>query len=341
MLSPEDLAAAVKKLAVEAGFARAGVAAAGEVGEAERLKTFLDRGYHGGMGYMARNLSKRLRPDRLVGGARSVLCLAVGYAPAGPERGGEPFVARYARGRDYHEVLKKRCRRLMDRIREIAPRFEGRAFVDSGPVMERSLAALAGVGWIGRNGSLIVPGLGSYVVLCEILCNLPLLPDRPLTRQCGDCRACVGACPTGAIVADALVDARRCLSYLTVEHRDAIPAEFRPLMGTRLFGCDTCQESCPHNRDVPPGDPELLGMRPPLGGAGLAEVLTWDREGWDAATRGTAARRATHETLLRNAVMAAGNSGDRSLIPLLRRCGRERANLTEPVAFALRALAGS
>ena len=309
MLRTDELTDRVKSLALEVGFARVGVAPAAEAPHGERLDEWLARGWHAGMGYMARNVEKRKRPDLLVPGARSVLCLAAGYAPAMPTvPGGEYFIARYARGRDYHKVLPNRCRRLMDRIREIAPEFAGRAFVDSAPVAERSLAAAAGLGWIGLNGCLIVPGLGSYVVLCEIVCNLPLVPGEPTAPQCGDCDACATACPTGALGDEGLVDCRRCISYLTIEHRGEIEPQYREKIGNRLFGCDTCQEVCPHNRGVPRGDAELTPRGKPLGGAGLVEILAWTQDHWDAATRGSTLRRAGYEGLLRNAAIVACNS---------------------------------
>lgn len=313
-----SLTAAVKSLALEAGFVRVGVAPAGLVPFSQGLQTWLGRQWHGRMGYMAENLATRLRPDLLVDGAQSVICLAVGYSPAAvaacddePRQGSEnvpgpvtDMIARFARGRDYHKVLKKRCHALMDRLRELEPGFAGRAFVDSAPVMERSLAAMAGLGWIGRNGCLFVPGLGSYVLLCEIVCNLRLTPDKPVENQCDNCRACVGACPTGALADDGLVDARRCISYLTIEHRQEIDPAYWPQMAGRLFGCDACQEACPHNRELPAGDAELTGQGPPLGGATLADILQWKQEDWDLATRASACRRATCEMWVRNARIA-------------------------------------
>jgi epoxyqueuosine reductase len=307
----DDLAGQVKQMAMRAGFSRVAIAAAGPVPNAGAYNTWLARGCHAGMSYMAANLEKRLDPRKLFRGARSVICLAASCPSAPEPTSSDAFVARYARGRDYHRVLKRRCRTLMDDIRRVAPHFEGKAFVDSAPVMERSLAASAGIGWIGRNAMLIVPGLGSYVLLCEIVCNLPLPPDRPIASQCADCGACIAACPTGAICDDGLVDSRRCLSYLTIEHRDRIDRQFWEPLGGRVFGCDTCQEACPHNRGPSAGpldSSRAVGAR-----HGLAEILAWTREDWDAATRGLATRRATYEMFLRNACLAAGNSGEPSL----------------------------
>jgi len=259
------------------------------------------------MAYMGRNVEKRKAPDQLVGGAASVLSLAVGYAPGGDDSAGSlpGYIARFARGRDYHKVLKRWCRELMERVREIAPDFDGRAFVDTAPVMERSLAAAAGLGWIGRNGCLIVEGLGSYVVLCEMISNLPLVPGRPVAPACGECDACIRACPTGALDTGGLVDSRKCLSYLTIEHRGEATEEMRKF-NRGLYGCDLCQEVCPHNCDLPPGDVELTA-------SGAAEfdpgdVQAWTVEDWDLATRGRAIRRAKYDMFIRNANTAAGSS---------------------------------
>jgi epoxyqueuosine reductase len=346
-MADEALARTIKNLARQMGFGAAGIAAAGPVPHAEAFGVWLDRDCLAGMDYMRRNLPERLCPSKLMPGARSVICLAASYAPPTqadravrqahrPEpRRGDGLVARYARGEDYHRLLRRRCLALMAAIRQIEPTFVSRVFVDSAPVMERSLAASAGVGWIGRNGCLFVEGAGSYCVLAEIFCNLPLPPDGPASNRCGDCRACLAACPTGALCEDGLVDARQCVSYLTIEHRGAIDPQFWPRMGVRLFGCDACQEVCPHNRDLPAGDPELTGSGPPLGGADLAEVLAWGEADWRQATAGSATRRATHDMLLRNAILAAGNSGDGQLVSRLRALQSSDPRQGELVRWAL------
>ena len=370
-MSGPSLTAAVKAIAREEGFARVGVTSADVSFDQSAYRNWLAGGCHGDMAYLARNVDKRHNPGRLVDGAGSIVCLAVGYAPSAPATG-DAFIARYARGRDYHKVLKQRCRRVMDRLREIAPSFEGRAFVDAAPIAERSLAAAGGVGWIGRNGCLIVGELGSYVVLCEIICNLPLAADQPCRQDCGDCRLCVDACPTGALLGDGLLDARRCRSYLTIEHRRAIDPALWPMMGSCVFGCDTCQVVCPHNQASPPGDeeltcpepveracpepveracpelveracPELVERAGPGDAAAepaLADVLGWSADDWDAATQGSAMRRATHAMFLRNAVLAAGNSGDEGLIDALIALQAGRADLADEVAWALRRIVG-
>ncbi len=334
-----DITAAVKQLATEAGFARVGIAPAGAVAGAEAYEAWLARGLNASMAYMAENREKRLCPAKLVPGARSVICLAAAYDPDNEPAASEsqshrtmPFVARYARGQDYHKLLKRQCRELMDRIRRIAPDFQGRAFVDSAPVLERQLAAAAGVGWIGRNAMLIAPGLGSYCFLCEIICNLPLRPDSPVGSECDNCGACVAACPTGAIGDDGLIDASRCISYLTIEHRGRIDRDLWPLLGVRIFGCDACQEVCPHNRRstaVPAVAPQARGLC-----YTLADILSWSRDDWDAATRGSAVRRATYEMLLRNSAIAAGNSADASLAEPLAALRNRAPGLREEIDWA-------
>ncbi len=362
-----ELTQTIKTLAINAGFDRVGIASAtwgdsapgatAPPGAAAApfaacpcgavLRHWLSLGYHADMAYMAANLDKRLDPTKLVQGAKSVICLAVSYAsvtdvsPARPgvrTDAGDASIARFARGPDYHKLLKKRCIHLMDSIRNIAPNFAGRAFCDSAPVMERTLAAIAGVGWIGRNDCLIVPGLGSYVVLAEVISNLPLVSDQPIPPQCGPCRLCLQACPTGALteienVTGALIDCRKCISYLTIEHAGPIPPDLRPAMGQSIFGCDRCQQICPHNRGtgVPPvsfsadherKQPEQTHGRDAH--ATTARILNWTPHDRDIATRGSTIRRASYHMLLRNAIIAAGNSGDQALIePLQDLAGRE------------------
>jgi len=301
-----DLTNTVKELAQRAGFARVGVAGAGVLAGEKVFRDWLARGWQGEMDYLARSVEKRFRPESLVSGARSVLCLAVGYAPAGGEPQPGP-IALYARGMDYHKVLARRCRRLMDDLRALEGGFSGRAFVDSAPVAERSLAAEAGVGWIGRNGCLIAPALGSFVLLAEIVCNMELVPDKPLAPRCGDCDLCLRACPTTALAGDGLVDARRCISYLTIEHRGPIALELAPNLGCRVFGCDACQLACPFNRHTPAGDAELAASPTGLDHASLAEMLAWDEARWSAATEGTTLRRTGYANFLRNAAIAAEN----------------------------------
>lgn len=329
-------------MAREEGFARVGVVSADVSFDESAYRAWLSAGRHGDMAYLARSVAERHAPGQLVEGARSIISLAASYAP-GESDAGDAIIARYARGRDYHKVLRRRCRRLMDRLRAIEPSFTGRTFVDTAPIAERQLAAAAGLGWIGRNGCLIANELGSYVVLCEIICNLPLSPDEPCRWDCGDCRLCIDACPTGAIVADGVVDARLCRSYLTIEHRGRIGPALWPKMGSCVFGCDACQAACPHNTSVPAGDDEFTCPEPVEGahpGGSVAEltiadVLDWSESDRDASTRGSAMQRATYDMFIRNAVLAAGNNGDCALIGLVTALQTHRAGLAEEIAWAL------
>ncbi len=335
MGADSELTNVAKRLAMEAGFTRVGVAPAGQIPGRERFRRWLSSGGHGEMGYLARNVAKRFDPRLLVEGAQGVICVVLSYAP--PDDAPPLQIARYARGRDYHRVVRQRLRRLMDRLRELEPEFAGRAFVDSAPLAERSLAVLAGLGWIGRNGCLIVPGAGSYVVLGEIVCNLPLIADKPIAGGCGDCDLCVRACPTGAIDEDGTVDARLCLSYLTVEHRGPIDRRVAAGMGERLFGCDACQQACPHNADVPAGDPELTLERP-VARVNAADVLEWTEPDWDVMTRGSTTRRAGWTMWLRNAAIARGNSGDSSARPDLLRLASGAGPAADAARWAMERL---
>ena len=316
-MTDRDMTAAIKALATETGFARVGIAPA-EPLAADVMRRWLDRGFHGQMDYLARNFSKRCNPAELVDGTRSIICLAMPYVS--PAAAGELTVAAYAQGRDYHAALKTMCLNFMDRLSLFCrarglEAFSGRAFVDSAPVMEHTLAARAGIGWIGRNGCLTVEGLGSYVLLAEVFCNLSLTPDEPIPDQCGDCGRCREACPTRAFVGDKLIDARRCVSYLTIEHEGDIEPSLRAAIGNRVLGCDECQRACPHNQGLAP-QPNALGdatIAARCGALTLQAVLRWSRDDWDAFTRGTAMRRCGYEAFLRNAVICAGNSGRRDL----------------------------
>ncbi len=339
MADAGELKALLVELAGELGFARVGVAPAGPSAQAERFRSFLAKGYHGQMTYLARDAAGRCDPRRLLEGAASVICLAASYAPPAG-RPSPDHVARYARGRDYHRLLRSRCRRLVAALSQAAPKLRARICVDTGPLLERDLAAQAGLGWIGRNGCLIDRRWGSYLLLAEVVTDLPLEPDAAAKARCGACHACIDACPTAAIGAAALVDCRRCISYLTIEHRGEIPPEFRPAMGRWVFGCDVCQEVCPFNRRPPPGQAELIGPSA-LAQTSAGEILEWTQGRWDAATRGSAARRARYEMLLRNAAIAAGNAADPSAAGSLKRLASGGPALAaEAAGWALARLAG-
>jgi len=327
--SPQAKAARAKELALALGFDLAGVAPALPTPESRFLREWLAAGHHGTMHWLARRVEERVDPRRVLPGARSVLAVGLVYDPGerpeAPPGSGE--VARYAGGEDYHQVLGERLRALADGLEALAAvPVRSRIYVDTGPVNERVFAAYAGLGWLGKNTCLIHPRLGSYVFLGVLLTDLELAPDAREPDHCGTCRACLDACPTDAFPEPYVLDATRCIAYTTIELRDAIPEALREEHGERVFGCDVCQEVCPWNarrgREVPP-DP--LGLRARLApreewvGPSLAWLLDLDEDAWRASTRRTALRRAKHRGLLRNALVAAGNSGDPSLVPAVRR----------------------
>jgi epoxyqueuosine reductase len=333
-MTSSELTHHVRTLVERMGFDRVGIVSADVALDSDRLERWLALGHHADMAYMAENVNLRHHPDQLVDRARSIICLVLNYAPA-EELCGDAFISRYARGRDYHKVLKRRCHRLMDAIREAHPEFEGRAFVDSGPLRERQLAPLAGVGFRGRNGCIIADDLGSFVVLAEIVCNLPLTPDVPCVMNCMGCGQCIGVCPTRALQADGTVDASLCRSYLTIEHAGPIPRDLWPKMGNCVFGCDECLRVCPHNQTIPAGDAELASPREALRGLSLAGVLAWTEADWDAATQGSAMRRAKYPQFLRNAVLAAGNSGNAALVAPLEALKSAQPALAEEIDWAI------
>ncbi len=336
----------IQALALAVGFDLAGVAPARPTPETHFLREWIARGYAGEMRWLARRTEERVDPRRVLAGVESIVAVGLVYDPGGPApaRPGTGDVSRYAGGEDYHAVLLEGLCALELGLEALAQRpVRSRAYVDTGPVQERVFAALAGLGWIGKNTCLIHPRLGSYVFLGVLLTDLPLAPGAREPDHCGTCRACLDACPTQAFVAPYVLDATRCLSYTTIELGGAIPEELRGAHADHLFGCDVCQEVCPWNarraREVPP---DAAGLRARLAPRAewvrpaLAWVLGLDEGAWRAATRGTALRRAKHRGLLRNAIVAAGNSGDASLAPALEKlaCG-EDALLAEHARWAL------
>ncbi|MBY4598462.1 tRNA epoxyqueuosine(34) reductase QueG [bacterium BD-1] len=347
MRDPADmtaLARAIRAWGAELGFQQVGIAGV-ELGEDEaHLRDWLAKGQHGAMDYMARHGDKRSRPAELVPGTLRVLSVRMDYgtgddaaAWATLERGEDAYVARYALGRDYHKVMRNRLQKLADRIAgEIGP-FGYRAFVDSAPVLERALARDAGLGWIGKHSCLINRSAGSWFFLGEIYTDLPLPLDAPASAHCGTCTRCLQVCPTQAIVAPYRVDARRCISYLTIELKEAIPEELRPLMGNRIFGCDDCQLACPWNKFAVRHDEPDFVARNGLERASLAELFAWDEEEFLRRTEGSAIRRTGHEGWLRNIAVALGNAPTTPavLAALASRRDHPSALVREHVAWAL------
>jgi len=290
-----------------------GIARAGRVARSDYVRGWLEGGRAGRMEYLHRYFDERMDPRELLPGARGVIVTALNYHQQAPEPAGdEPRgrVARYAWGDDYHEVVKHRLKGLVEAMRrEIEEPFEARVCVDTAPVLEREWAAAAGVGWIGKNTMVLHQDLGSYFFLGEIVTTLDLAPDAPATDHCGSCRRCLEACPTDAFPGPYEMDASRCISYLTIELREAIPSEFHGPMGRWIFGCDLCQEVCPFNRQAPTG--ETFGIRGPGPAPLLTEILSWQAGDYQAKLRGSAMKRAKLPMLRRNAAIALANAGGR------------------------------
>jgi len=308
------LAPRIKAWGRELGFQQVGIARADLPEDEARLFAWLDRGFHGEMGYMARHGAARARPAELVPGTLRVISVRLDYLPEAAEMdtilrdGALAYVSRYALGRDYHKVLRQRLERLARKIAAVTGPFGYRAFCDSAPVLEKPLAARAGLGWIGKHTNLLHRDAGSWFFLGELYTDLPLPADEPVADHCGTCRACLDACPTAAIVAPYELDARRCISYLTIELHGPIPEEFRPLIGNRIYGCDDCQLVCPWNSFAQISAEPDFAPRHDLDRATLADLFAWDEEEFLRKTEGSAIRRIGHERWLRNIAVALGNA---------------------------------
>jgi epoxyqueuosine reductase len=304
--SPVSIAADIKAAAHGLGFDLVAIGPAGRPDHAAAFEDWLAAGHLGTMSYLERGREKRVNPDRVLPGARSVVTCALSYYQ-GPAADGPAGVARYAWGDDYHSVLETRLRILADTIARLAPGSAARAYVDTGPLLERDLAARAGLGWIGKNTMLLHPELGSFFFIGTVLTTAGLEPDAPLADRCGTCTRCLDACPTDAFVAPYVLDARRCIAYLTIEHRGPIPSELRPGVGTWVFGCDVCQDVCPWNRRaaVTRDGPAFDAREHPS----HVELLTLDEAAYRDRFRGSPLKRARREGLARNAAVALGNRG--------------------------------
>ncbi|MBE7376916.1 tRNA epoxyqueuosine(34) reductase QueG [Pseudomonas lopnurensis] len=322
VLDPSALAQSIKKWGRELGFQQVGIGGV-ELGEhAAHLERWLAAGYQGEMDYMAAHGSKRSRPDQLVPGTLRVISLRMDYLPGDtgmtrrlvePEKA---YVSRYALGRDYHKLIRKRLQQLADRIQQVVGPFGFRAFVDSAPVLEKAVAQQAGLGWIGKNTLLLNRQAGSWFFLGELFVDIALPVDEPTAREhCGSCHACLEACPTGAFVGERLLDARKCISYLTIELKGPIPVELRAPMGNRVFGCDDCQIVCPWNRFARPTEQADFRPRHSLDNAELAALFRWSEEEFLSRTEGSPLRRAGYERWLRNLAVGLGNAP--SSIPVL------------------------
>jgi epoxyqueuosine reductase len=321
-----DLAAAITAEALSLGFARVAFAPVEPLARGERaLADWLAAGMHGDMQYMEKHAT-RSDPRALLAEARTLIVVALPYArdggalPVADDRA-RGVVARYARGADYHVVMKEKLEALAVAVARAAGRpVLSRVCVDTANLLEREAAHTSGLGFIAKNAMLIMPGLGSYVMLGELLVDVELPTGKPMEPRCGECTACMSACPTGAIVSPQVVDARRCISYLTIELKGAMPRELRPLVGTRVFGCDACQEVCPFNHSAQPSAvaPEMA-PRAALSAPVLEDLLALNTKQQRKLVRGTAWRRVNRVQLARNAAVALGNSGDARAVPALAR----------------------
>jgi epoxyqueuosine reductase len=327
------------------GFEAIGISDTDLSTEEAHLLRWLASGRHGTMGYMARHGTTRARPADLVPGTLRIITVRMNYWPEAVADasailadGQSAYIARYALGRDYHKVLRARLQRLADRIQQDVGSFGYRVFTDSAPVLEVALAAKSGLGWRGKHTLLLTRDMGSYFFLGEIYTNLPLPVTDPLTGHCGTCTACIDACPTGAIVAPYELDARRCISYLTIELPGAIPVEMRPLIGNRVYGCDDCQLACPWNRFAQvAGNRDFAAVRNGLDRASLVELFAWTEEDFNARLAGSAIRRIGFERWSRNLAVGLGNAprGADVVAALERRGGDPSALVREHVAWAL------
>ena len=312
---PVALAHRVRMLAREFGFQRCGIAGIDLDDDERYLRDWLSEGLYGSMAWMAQHGDKRSRPQELIPGTLRVISVGLDYGRNDSDDawdtlhdGERAYVARYALGRDYHKLMRNRLQKLAERLQQEVGAFGHRVFVDSAPVLERALARNAGLGWIGKHTCLIDKDGGSWFFLGEIYVDLPLPIDVPASAHCGTCTRCIDVCPTQAITAPYRLDARRCISYLTIEHEGAIPENLRPAIGNRIFGCDDCQLVCPWNKFAKRTDEPDFRARNKLDVATLPQLFAWSEDEFLRRTEGSAIRRSGHERWLRNIAVALGNA---------------------------------
>jgi epoxyqueuosine reductase len=316
------LALSIKQWGQALGFAQVGISGVDLTAAEQHLNNWLARGFHGDMDYMQRHGAKRSRPNLLQEGTVRVISVRLNYLPEtlqtmqqNLDDGTAAYISRYALGRDYHKMMRQRLQQLIDKIHAAVDfNVTMRAFVDSAPVLEKALAEQAGLGWIGKHSNLINRKQGSWFFLGEIYTTLPLPIDNKASAHCGECRACLDICPTQAIVAPYQVDARRCVSYLTIELHGAIPEALRPLIGNRIYGCDDCQIICPWNRFANLSAEKDFNPRHQLNSQQLLSVFTWTEAEFLSKTEGSAIRRIGYERWLRNIAVALGNAPPSDLI---------------------------
>jgi epoxyqueuosine reductase len=338
-----SLALSIKSWGREAGFQGVGIAGTDLSNAEPHLAAWLERGWHGEMDYMARHGTRRSRPAELIPGTVRVIACRMNYLTDSGDGWREladdqhAYVARYARGRDYHKVLRSRLQQLADRIEAEVGEFGYRVFTDSAPVMEVELAQNAGLGWRGKHTLLLSREAGSYFFLGEIYTDLPLPVDAPTANHCGTCSKCIDACPTQAIRGPYSLDARRCISYLTIELKGAIPVGLRKLIGNRVYGCDDCQLACPWNSFAQPSEEPDFAVRNGLDAATLVDLFGWSEAEFDRRMAGSAIRRIGYERWLRNLAVGLGNAAknDGIIAALKARADHPSAIVREHVAWAL------
>ena len=338
-----ELAREIKQWAKELGFQETAITDV-DLSEYEHLlESWIANSYHGTMDYMARNQQKRCHPDQLVPGTIRVICVRMDYALerensfSALQEQDKAYISRYARGRDYHKLIRKRLQQLADRIEDVVGEFGFRAFVDSAPVLERALAQKSGLGWIGKNTMLINKEAGSWFFLGELFTDLPLPVEKSASGHCGSCTACIEVCPTDAFVNPNLLDANRCISYLTIELRDSIPEEFRQAMGNRVFGCDDCQLVCPWNKFAKISNEDDFKPRHNFDDIELTKLFAWSESEFLTNTAGSAIRRIGYECWQRNIAVALGNAetSDDVIAALKKGLGTESIMVKEHVEWAL------
>ena len=341
----EQLSESIKTWGTELGFQQVGITATSLDEDEAYLINWLKQGRHGDMAYMQRHDTKRSRPGDLVPGTVSVISLRMDYLPPSSKHPAQvlnnnelAYVSRYTMGRDYHKLMRQRLQQLATKIETQHGEFGYRCFVDSAPVLEKALARNAGLGWIGKHSNLINPKAGSWFFLGEIYTDLPLQSDKPFTdHHCGTCNACIDICPTAAIVAPMQVDARRCISYLTIELRDSIPQEYRKMIGNRVYGCDDCQLICPWNKFAKNTEEDDFRVRHGLDAPTLVELFAWTETGFLKNTEGSAIRRIGYECWSRNIAVGLGNapSTNETISALLARQNDASAMVREHIEWAL------
>ncbi len=336
----------IKSWGAALGFQQVGITDTALAEDEAHFLNWLRQGREGKMEYMRRHGVKRSRPRDLMAGTISVISLRMDYLPSSSRHPTQvlnkknlAYISRYATGRDYHKLMRQRLRKLANRIENEIGAFGYRCFVDSAPVLEKAIARNAGLGWIGKHTNLIHPKAGSWFFLGEIYTDLPLIKDRPFAGQhCGSCTACIDVCPTGAIVAPMQLDARRCISYLTIELRGAIPEAFRKMIGNRVYGCDDCQIICPWNKFAKNSEEDDFRVRRGLDAPTLIELFNWSERDFLRRTEGSAIRRIGYECWLRNIAVGLGNaSSDYATISALKQRENDPSALVrEHVVWALK-----